>query len=187
MKNGVPQFTRDQMDERLGNQLRVACFTTKPLNGPMWTHYGNFCDEDKAITPHGGLCIEYAVNEDWRQAGLKPVEYAERRPVINMLERDSLEKQFADATRVKSPDWIYEDEWRIVGYLVADPAWPGKLADFARLKLEGSVRSVILGLNAKDAAVDQIVEAVRTKLPKIAIQRVVRDATTAALTLKTVL
>ena len=169
------------MHQILGKLLRIACFTTRPLNGPMWTHYGNFSDGNGCITPHGGLCIEYAVDDSWRQAGLQPVEYVEKRPEVNILARDRIEAQLAYATRVKSPDWAYEEEWRLVGYLEAKPPWPDNLTTNSKLKLEGSVQSVILGLNAKGVATEKVIEAIRKKLPAIAVKRVIRDETTGGL------
>ncbi|MCA0186571.1 MAG: DUF2971 domain-containing protein [Proteobacteria bacterium] len=177
----IPTETAKQMHEILGKTLRIACFTTRLLNGPMWTHYGNFSHGNGAITPHGGLCIEYQVDESWRLAGLRPVEYVEIRPEINMLARDCLGAQFAHATSVKSPDWAYEDEWRLVAYIQAKPPWPSNLAANSKLKLEGSVRSVILGLNANGPTVEKIVAAIQTKMPKIAVKRIVRNELTGAL------
>ena len=179
--SNIPKKTVDQMHAVLGKLLRIACFTTRPLNGPMWTHYGCFFDGNGGVTPHGGLCIEYEVNENWRLAGLRPVEYVEKRPEINLLARDSLEAQFAYATRVKSPDWAYEDEWRLVAYIEAKPPWPLNLTANSKLKLEGSVRSVILGLNAKGPTAEKVIDAVWKKEPKIALKRVIRDKSTAAL------
>lgn len=178
--SSIPKQVEDQMHEIVGKLVRIACFTTRPLNGPMWTHYGNFSDGNGGITPHGGLCIEYAVDDSWRQVGLQPVEYIEKRPEINMLDQD-LEAQFAYATRVKSPDWAYEDEWRLVAYLDSKPPWTDKLTANSKLKLGGSIRSVILGLNAKGVASEKVIETIRKKLPSIAIKRVVRDETTAGL------
>lgn len=181
--SSIPKGTVDQMSSILGKLVRIACFTTRPLNGPMWTHYGNFSDGNGSITPHGGLCIEYSIDESWRRAGLRPVEYREKRPEINMLERETLEAQFEYASRVKSPDWAYEDEWRLVAYIDAKPPWPGNLTTNSKLKLEGSVRSVILGLNAKGTAVEKLIDIVRKKSSKIALRRVIRDESTAALIL----
>lgn len=178
----VPKETAGQMHEILGKLLRIACFTTRPLNGPMWTHYGNYVDGNGGVTPHGGLCIEYEVDESWRFAGLRPVEYLESRPEINMLERGSLEAQFAHAVRVKSPDWAYEDEWRLVAYIEAKPPLPCNLATNSKLKLEGSIRSVILGLNANASIAEKVISAIQTKAPKLALKRVVRDELTGALT-----
>ncbi len=183
--SSIPKETVDQMHSVLGKLLRIACFTTRPLNGAMWTHYGHYSDSNGRVTPHGGLCIEYYVDESWRQAGLQPVEYVEKRPAINMLARDSLEAQFAYAARVKSPDWAYEDEWRLVAYIEAKPPWPLNLTANSKLKMEGSVRSVILGLNAHDSIAKNVIDAIRQKAPHIALKRVIRDELTAALTIAT--
>lgn len=183
INSSIPTETMDQMHEVLGKLLRIACFTTHPLNGPMWTHYGYFSDENGRVTPHGGLCVEYEVDEGWRSAGLRPVDYVESRPEINMLARDSLEKQFAHATQVKSPDWAYEKEWRLVGYIDAKPPWSLNLTANSKIKLDGAVRSVIFGLNAKGTTTEKIIDSIRKKAPKIAIKRVIRDESTAALTI----
>lgn len=179
----VPLQTVQQLHSFLGKLVRVACFTTRPLNGPMWTHYGNYRGQDGRVTYHGGLCIEYGVDESWRGAGLRPVEYVEDRPEINMLARDSLEAQFAHATKIKSPDWAYEDEWRLVAYLNATPPFSSNFDVNSKLKLEGSVRSVIFGLNAKEFVVERITKTIRDRWSSVALKRVARDEATAALTI----
>ncbi|MHA6884328.1 DUF2971 domain-containing protein [Ralstonia pseudosolanacearum] len=179
----IPKEIVDRMHMILGNLVRIACFTTHPLNGPMWTHYGNFSDASGGITPHGGLCIEYTVDDAWRQIGLRPVQYVDKRPQINMLARDSLEAQFAYATSVKSPDWAYEDEWRLVSYIDAKPPWPDNLAHNSKLRLQGAVRSVILGLNVTSLVAGKVIEVVRRRAPHVVVKQVVRNERTAALTL----
>ena len=173
----------ENMHKIVGKLMRIACFTTKPLNGPMWTHYGNFVSAKGEVTAHGGICIEYAIDEGWRDLGLRPVEYVETRPEINLASKHNLEEQFAYASRVKSPDWQYEDEWRLVGYLQAQTPLPSNLKENAKLRLVDSIRSVIFGLNANSAEAERIIESVRRELPKFALKRVIRDESTAALTL----
>jgi len=183
----VPQYLADRMDRILGKVTRIACFTEHPLNGPMWSHYATSLDASGKAVPHGGICIEYWPDEDWRKAGLRPVVYAEERPQINML-LDNRLAQFADAMQIKSPDWGYEKEWRLALYLQAEPA---SLEDLdscdelfnsgSKLKMERSVRSVIFGLWAKGDHVSRLVDEMAKACPHVEVKKVTRDPTTAKL------
>ena len=170
----IPEGTIDLLHSIFSKSVRIACFTTRPVNGPMWTHYGNYSSGKDWPNPHGGICIEYAVDESWRTTGLRPVEYAERRPEVNMLSPHDLEEQFAYATRVKSPDWAYEDEWRIVAYMSTTAHTSADFNANSKLKLEGCVKSVIFGLNAESAAAAQLATKLRTQMPHVALKKVVR-------------
>ena len=185
----VPQYLADRMDQIVGKLTRIACFTERPLNGPMWSHYATSLSPSGNAVPHGGICIEYQPDEDWRKAGLRPVVYAEERPQINMLS-DDRPAQFADAMQVKSPDWGYEKEWRLALYLQADPASLEDLDNSdklfnsgSKMKMERSVRSVILGLRAKGDHVSRLVDEMAKACPHVEVKQVTRDRTTAKLTM----
>lgn len=171
----VPKHISDGLHEIVSKLVRVVCFTTDPLNQPMWAHYGKYVDSDQEIT-NGGLCIEYEPQDSWRNAGLHPVEYRSPRPMINMLAREGLPMALAQAMRVKSVDWSYENEWRITSFLQAtSPPWPTNLAANSRLQLSGSVRSVIFGLATPVSVIDEVASIVRTNRPNLRLMRVQRS------------
>lgn len=185
IENGalVPKHITDGMHEIVSKLVRVVCFTTDPLNQPMWAHYGKYVDGGHEIS-NGGLCIEYEVHGDWRNAGLHPVEYRASRPTVNMLSREGLPRAVAQAMRVKSADWSYEREWRITNFLEAErPPWPTNLEVNSKLQLTGAIRSVIFGLATPNDVIDEVVSIIRSKNSDLRLMRVQRDPIDESLTL----
>lgn len=170
----VPKHTSDGLHKIISKLVRVVCFTIDPLNQPMWAHYGKYVDDGREIS-NGGLCIEYETQDSWRTAGLHPVEYRSPRPTINMLAREGLPMALAQAMRVKSVDWSYENEWRITSFLQSSPPWPTNLAENSRLQLSGSVRSVIFGLATPVNVIDEVASIVRSKSPNLRLMLVQRS------------
>jgi hypothetical protein len=103
--------------------VKACSFSTNHLSLPMWSHYTN---------SHRGFCIAYSVEglpeDDVRRRLLFPVRY--RR------ERFTLSDDFHRIVRAgpslaaislpilaathKSPDWAYEEEWRLINQLGTD-------------------------------------------------------------------
>lgn len=90
---------------------RLACFTTKSDNLPMWNHYAQ---------SHTGVCLEYEpkiVDNVYIINRLFPVYYTDVLP--DMLERSlgrgKLEFSILDYFLIhKLKDWAYENEWRLI-------------------------------------------------------------------------
>ena len=152
----------------------------------MWAHYAN---------EHKGFCVEYNVEDLPGNSNeffdmIHPVFYTD-----NIFDATSYliattpelknPEFLQQAALIKTKDWAYEDEWRLVAYIEAKPPWPLNLTANSKLKMEGSVRSVILGLNAHDSIAKNVIDAIRQKAPHIALKRVIRDELTAALTIAT--
>lgn len=77
------------------------CMTTKPDNLLMWAHYGD---------SHKGVCLKFDILEDLDTFLVPvPVDYNEQYIDFNMLNSDLL-----SVLRRKSPEWKYEDEYRII-------------------------------------------------------------------------
>lgn len=77
------------------------CMTTKPNNLLMWAHYAD---------SHKGVCLKFDILKDL-DTFLVPVQvdYNEQYIDFNMLNSDLL-----SVLRRKSPEWKYEDEYRII-------------------------------------------------------------------------
>ncbi len=93
------------------NMSRLACFTTKCDNLPMWNHYAQ---------EHSGVCLEYETSEIsniYTKNRLFPVFYTDKLP--DYLER-SFGKQIPEFSIMdyflihKLQDWSYECEWRLI-------------------------------------------------------------------------
>lgn len=77
------------------------CMTTKPDNLLMWAHYGD---------SHKGVCLKFDILKDLETFLVPiPVDYNEQYMDYDMLNSDLL-----SILRRKSPDWSYEDEYRII-------------------------------------------------------------------------
>ena len=95
--------------------LRVACFSERYNNVPMWAHY---------TTDHEGVCLEYAKSSlnDCIKARLYPVVYVDVLPDIHQLFGDKVDKIDNSAMAIlaqyvcihKLLDWSYEEEWRML-------------------------------------------------------------------------
>lgn len=90
---------------------RIASFTTKSYNLPMWNHYAN---------EHRGICLEYDTDDIqiiYQKNRLFPVVYMEQLPDITckMFHKESPQfTLFSSLAIQKLKDWSYEDEWRMV-------------------------------------------------------------------------
>lgn len=93
--------TQAQFAEATG-KLGVFCATSRANNLLMWSHYAASCT---------GICFELSsADGHWHE-----VRYLPDRPTINLsLEHDS-EKMIGPTFFVKSLEWAYEEEWRMLG------------------------------------------------------------------------
>jgi hypothetical protein len=77
------------------------CMTTKPDNLLMWAHYGD---------SHKGVCLKFDILKDLETFLVPiPVDYNEQ-----YMDYDMLNSNLLSILRRKSPDWRYEDEYRII-------------------------------------------------------------------------
>lgn len=144
----------------------VLCFTTKEDNLLMWAHYAN---------NHAGICIEFdrsaeffngqyknaeqfwgeTVKDYYQNIGeLRQVKYEVERPTYfepSQLEYDT------DSWFVKSPEWKYEDEHRLL--LPLDLAKKLPELDFPFYPVDLSIiKSVILGCQMSVNTKNEVVE-----------------------------
>jgi hypothetical protein len=84
------------------NKFGVFCATSRANNLLMWSHYASSCT---------GICFELSTaGGNWQK-----VKYSSDRPKINLsLQSDHLE-MLDTSFLIKSADWAYEEEWRIIG------------------------------------------------------------------------
>lgn len=159
----------------LNDLLRIACFTTTPINAGMWSKYGTLVRSGQEYEA-AGICIEYATDEDWRKVGLAPVSYSDIRPTVNVLNEAVLLREMADALFVKSKSWENECEWRIIAFLQAQPPYPKNLTENSKLGFQGGVRSLIFGPNTPTDVVDMLRTRLDASGRKVPLKRVVRTS-----------
>lgn len=168
----VVHFTRYVLE----HILRVACFTTQPVNYSMWANYAKYIHPTDGPIEHGGICLEYYCDEAWRCGNLHPVEYSDTIPEINVTKRD--ENELAKVVYKKSREWRCEEEWRIMSIIQSMPPFPDNLTANSKIKLENSIASVIFGLNTPKELIEEIRARVSAAKPKILFKQVVHDPTT---------
>jgi hypothetical protein len=108
----ISQFTpmlRRVMEEKFNELLGILSLTEKPDNLLMWSHYA---------ASHEGFVIGFdSTHEYFNQREsekkefrhLRKVEYRSMRPSMPLAALDGI-----DIFLVKSVDWEYEQEWRII-------------------------------------------------------------------------
>lgn len=90
-----------QLTEDVISSMGYYCMTTKPNNLLMWAHYAD---------SHRGVCLKFDILKDL-ESFLVPVPVDYNPQYINF---DLLTGELLSVIRRKSPDWKYEDEYRII-------------------------------------------------------------------------
>ena len=99
----------------------VTCFSEVYDSTLMWSHYGN---------NHFGICIEYdllGMNEELGYSPV-PVLYKNAFPALTRFDLQnperSVEEVYMKSMLIKSLDWSYEKEWRVLqDYGACGDAW----------------------------------------------------------------
>lgn len=172
----LPDYTLQYTRYVLEHVLRVACFTTQPVNYSMWANYAKYVHPSDGEIAHGGICLEYYCDEAWRSGNLHPVEYSDVVPEINVVKRD--ENELTKAVFIKSREWRCEEEWRIMSIIQSMPPFPDNLTANSRIRVENSVASVIFGLKTPMELIEEICERVSAAKPRIIFKQIVRDPKT---------
>ncbi len=178
----------NEFNSLIDNLARVACFTANSLNNAMWSHYGKWVkDSGGGFIEHGGICIEYECGEARRTLGFGPVSYSQDRPTVNILaSQHERALQTVKGLFVKDPSWSYEDEWRMVAFIQAQPPFPQNLTQHSKLRFEGSVRAVIFGLNTTDKTIQDVESILKAHHCQVPLQRVYRHPSTQKLDIRPV-
>lgn len=81
----------------------IGSLTTNPLSITMWSHYAD---------SHNGICIEYDLSENpYIDAMVLPVIYTNTTLSVDDIQDNEF---LLYAMLLKSFDWQYEDEWRVI-------------------------------------------------------------------------
>jgi hypothetical protein len=172
----VPDYIVHQTRNVLENLVRVACFTTEPVNYSMWANYAKYFHPTKGPQDHAGVCIEYKCDDNWKAINLHPVEYTNILPKLNPV--TLMEKDLVQTLYMKTREWRGEEEWRIMSVIKAKPPFPKNLTANSKVKISDSVTGVIFGMKTPEAIVKDIVAKVTIKRPDITFQKVIKNPTT---------
>jgi len=95
---------RDAIRNMIVKRWRIYCLSPHPVMSLMWSHYSNH---------HRGICLEFDASQVvFRDA--YQVVYREMLPALDILEMSD-ETAF-QVLLTKSPDWSYENEYRILAH-----------------------------------------------------------------------
>ena len=119
----VKKEEQNKFYDYLLEKIKIACLTTHNDNTLMWSHYA-----DK----HQGICIEYDIdkilNENNDKILIKKISYnrkmisydtfinKQKKSINSILIDDKTLNNITDIFTVKSKEWEYEDEYRILFY-----------------------------------------------------------------------
>lgn len=105
------------IDESNDN-IRVSCFSEYNDSLLMWPHYAD---------QHKGICIEYdLLDEGPFRSYLHPIVYSDRVFKLELLEDFTILKKVGSSL-IKSKEWEYEGEWRLVSMKQSPDALPDKI------------------------------------------------------------
>jgi len=124
IQTGQYEMTQRHSLSYLTSDLRIFCLSSKRDSNLMWSHYTN---------NHRGICIEYDFNtitlnthgkENLTKKLFFPVVYCNKPIDVTDLMQShkhlDAELGVICSAIVKSNDWAYEDEWRILLPLMND-------------------------------------------------------------------
>ncbi|NUN24385.1 MAG: DUF2971 domain-containing protein [Candidatus Jettenia caeni] len=163
----VPEWVLSVGISDLRNKLDsigVCSFSEQNKSILMWSHYAD---------RHRGFCIEYDCSYGSSlHSELQRVEYANRIPLITIKDynRSDNEKKKAYVARLailKSPEWSYEKEWRLV-----------KEYNNAYYERMLKIKAVYFGARMPDDKRLEIMELIkdRAQKPEIGFFQIVRSA-----------
>jgi hypothetical protein len=118
--------------QRLLDRMGMCALSANPSSPLLWAHYAQ---------SHTGLAIQLNPDMDLKALLAHRVEYSDEYPVLSDLLEPATQRNVLPMLR-KSPDWTYEQEWRLV--------FQGK-ANFYQPVSPGAVGAVILGMRISDA------------------------------------
>lgn len=178
LKNGgrVPENVVKHTRNVLENIVRVASFTTDPVNYSMWANYAKYFHPVEGAIDHAGICIEYECDKNWLPLNLHPVEYSDMLPILNPV-RLSVE-ELVKTLYMKTREWRGEEEWRIMSLIQAYPPFPINLTTNSKVKISGSITGVIFGIKTPKEAIKEIIKRVSLEKPDILFKKINLNPTT---------
>ena len=122
----IRNFRKEQQNkfyDYLLDKIKISCLTTHNDNTLMWSHYAE---------KHQGICIEYDINKIFNEKNdkilIKKISYnkkmisydtfmnKERKSINIVLIDNKTIDNITDLFTIKSKEWEYEDEYRILFY-----------------------------------------------------------------------
>lgn len=161
LKSAMKLFSEHQA-AYIPSRWGLYCLTSDPCSTLMWSHYSGH---------HRGICLEFAVSNS-KFALAYRVHYEKEYPRILLFD----EKSSLNILVIKSDDWAYEDEFRLICPRYTD-------VKNHPLQLNGSylsigvkdLKSIILGCQISPEAERQIRDIVTGHAPTVAVRNAMRS------------
>jgi hypothetical protein len=142
--------------ENLCNQYRIYCLSEKPNVPLMWGHYAG---------SHTGICLEFDARcAPFSTAG--KVKYVSAYPAFDVVTGSY-------PLVIKSADWTYEAEWRLITEERAFARSPRTIKtdnDFLTIP-SGVLKSVTIGCLTNTSTRQQIVNLIKTSAPSVLVRQ----------------
>jgi len=137
----------ERFKEDNNKNFGILSLTSKKSNLLMWSHYSN---------SHRGFCVGFDKFKLWDLIGgvLGPVIYQTEFPAVGLF--DNNPNALTTLLMTKSPEWEYENEYRITKVFAAR-----KIYQFPN----DAILEIILGYKMPDAEKDEIVKLAKAKFP----------------------
>lgn len=134
------------------DDLRVASFCERKDLNIMWGHYAN---------SHKGICIEYNTEKIFKDLKRVPAPVLYRTKHLGPLNNteEEIRKFYIKSMFIKSVEWAYEKEWRIVLHKTECGIrcnTKGVLLDFIKPS------SISIGCNASEKLKAQVIDLCKT-------------------------
>jgi hypothetical protein len=164
--NALPHAVTDELNRHIQHAtsqvLGVSCFTPHPDKLLMWSHYG---DQHRSVCV--GFDSEILLESAPKNSEGNPL-YTEIRKVQYTSFRPNEEDK--EAIFIKSEEWSYEDEYRIVSSAKkGHPQWGSGIWNIP----VSAIKEVIIGARVERRMQDKIVKTIHLMNPDIEIKKAV--------------
>lgn len=157
LKEAIHKFSV-RLSDFIPTQWGVYCLSPVPTLTLMWSHYAR---------NHRGICLEFAVPNTKFQLAFQ-VHYQNRYPKLLLHDSDSRLRMLL----VKSSDWAYEQEFRLICPRVTDIKELPLTMDGNYLQIgPQAVKSIILGCQIDKATDGKIRDLVREYAPHVRVRQ----------------
>lgn len=159
MAETVTPLLGRQIYQTVNENLGALCLTEEPTNLLMWAHYADH---------HRGTVIEFdgghdffdrkrGANDDLRH--FRRIAYTQTRPNVFLNESDAI-----DFFYLKSKEWEYEKEWRLIIPLIDCAKRVNRRTGFPVCLFKvppECIRSIIIGCRMSERAKYELAEEIR--------------------------
>jgi len=153
IQNNFRNANFDSNRKFMNDTIKISCFSERNDSIPMWAHYAD---------QHKGFCIEYEIHSQAKQLIylLFPVVYTDKIADVTKELSESVIGITGWGIKpaiIKSQDWSYEKEWRIIQTTPPDPPYKGVHLNIFPIK------GIYLGTDIKDEHKNKLVEIANLK------------------------